>query len=276
MTEQRPLMTLMVALTCEAKPWIDFYRLKKRCARPFALYESDDLQLVISGIGAISMATAVGWVGGLNERTRIWLNLGTAGHATRPLGDIFHVHGSAPSVVGRAHYPPLVARWLGDSDALLSVDQPSSDYPEGAAVDMEANAFYVAAIRFSNAELVQSLKVVSDNAEFGFELLNAEKITQLMQPHVDRVDQYLQALSELVPAPFVADRFNDLLKIKATYSQQQQLINLLHKVSVLQLNDFVAEQQLNSDLPIKTVLSKLTSLVDQASPQLGKPIPRVQ
>jgi len=57
-------MTIMVALNCEAKPLVDLYGLKKVNASPFARYAADhhDTEIVITGIGGIAMATAVGWV----------------------------------------------------------------------------------------------------------------------------------------------------------------------------------------------------------------------
>lgn len=268
MIKDSALLTILAALNCEAKPWIDFYGLKKVCSKPFSLYQSDDVEVVISGIGATAMATAVGWVGAQGQRSRTWLNLGTAGHATRPLGDIFRVHGSARSEQSRAHYPPLTARWNGSTDALLSVDTPSHDYPGGAAVDMEANAFFDAATRFSSAELVQSVKVVSDNENHGFEALNAAKITMLMQPHVELVDAFGKALCDLVQAPAISRAFDDLMSIKATFSQHQQLSNLLHKVSVLGLEAQVAAQNLSPDQSVKTVLATLHTLVEQATPVL--------
>jgi len=51
------------------------------------------------------------------------------------------VHGVGDEVLQRSHYPALVAKWNGATDAVLSVSAPNSEYPGGAAVDMEAYAF---------------------------------------------------------------------------------------------------------------------------------------
>lgn len=267
MNEQAPLLTIMVALNCEAKPWVDHYHLKKIDSRPFALYQNNDVQVVITGIGSNSMAVAVGWIAAQGLRCRVWLNIGTAGHATRPLGDIFQVHGVARSTTDRAHYPPLTARWKGSTDALLSVDTPTKEYPGGAAVDMEASAFFEAAMHFSSAELVQSIKVVSDNVEHSYELLNAAKITELMRPHVTLVGDYATRLCELVSIPVSKPTFSQLMSLKSTFSQQQQLKNLLHKAAVLGLEDKVSAQT-NTAQPIKTVLAILQSVVEEATPKI--------
>jgi len=266
MTEHGPILTIVVALNCEAKPWIDYYRLKKVCSRPFSSYESEDVNIVISGVGPLAMATAVGWIGARSSRPRAWLNIGTAGHFSRALGEIFLVHGSAQSEQGHAHYPPQVVRWKGATDALLSVSQPCANYPDGAAVDMEASAFYSAATRFASSELVQSIKVVSDNPENGYESLTAAKISALMQPHQAMVVEFAESLCELVIMPLANTQFEQLMTIRSTVSQQRLLAGLLHRVVVLGLERDA--QQLNCKQPVKLVLKALESILEQAVPQL--------
>jgi len=79
----------------------------------------------------------------------------------------------------------------------MSLNTPSTDYPEEGAIDMEASAFFQAATKFSNAELVQSYKVVSDTPEQSFEGLNAKVIQDLMQPHTSKARDYLASLTSL-------------------------------------------------------------------------------
>ena len=142
------MLTIMVALHCEAKPFIDAYRLKKVDSKPFDHYQNIDyeglnIDLVVSGIGALAMASAVGWIGakGVSDNVkgqsqRIWVNLGTAGHISQPLSSLLLVHGVGDEVQQKCHYPPLVARWHGVSESVLSVSSPCTQYPDGAAVDM--------------------------------------------------------------------------------------------------------------------------------------------
>ena len=270
MRQNSPKLTFMIALHCEAKPWIDHFRLKKESAQPFDLYRSAEMDLVITGIGAMSMATAVGWIGAQNDCQRIWLNLGTAGHADRPLGDIVRVHGCAASIEGRAHYPPLTAKWSGETDAVLSVNSPSNDYPGGAMVDMEAAAFFNAALRFSSAELVQSIKVISDNQHSGFENLDAPKITALMQPHLDAVNQFAERLHKLAIVADSGASVSSLDEIQGTHSQRRQLSELLHKLNVLGLNDEVKALDMDDNASMKSVLTSLNSLLESTIPVLGE------
>ena len=51
------------ALHCEAKPIIDYYRLKKDPAEnAFDVYQDERIACVVSGIGGINMAAATAWM----------------------------------------------------------------------------------------------------------------------------------------------------------------------------------------------------------------------
>ena len=248
------MLTIMVALHCEAKPIIDTYRLKKVCSKPFDHYMSNAneelaIELVVTGIGALAMATAVGWVGAAtNVAQRIWLNLGTAGHATRELGELVLIHGVGDEVLQRSHYPSLVAKWSGATDAVLSVSAPCTEYPGGAAVDMEAYAFFNSALRFSNSEAVQSMKVISDNQESGIEHLNAARLTGLIAANLDSIKGYIDALGLIVLPSFkVSFELDRIFQLRGTYSQRQQVRELLQMLQVMGRLESISDKLFNCD-----------------------------
>ncbi|RBP48277.1 hypothetical protein [Arenicella xantha] len=264
-----PLITLIAALSCEVRPWIDAHRLKKTIAKPFDCYRSESLEIIVAGIGAEAMATAVGWAGGQSDRSRVWLNIGTAGHASRAVGEVFLVHGCAAGEQGRAHYPPLIAKWSGASDAVLSVPAPSSDYPIGAAVDMEAAAFYSAAMRFAPSELVQSIKVVSDNQSEGIEHLNASRITELMTPHVACVDRFSEQLRDVAMQSMVATPAQCFTDIRATVSQRRQIEQLVNQISYMSDTDVLHDLSQKTSLTAKALLRELNAIAADIVPQLA-------
>jgi len=272
MTSKAPILTIMVALNCEAKPWVDFYRLKKLVERPFAVYTKPglDVEIVITGIGASAMSTAVGWIAGLvGSRQRVWLNLGIAGHLDRSIGEPVRVHSYIDAADLRHNFSPLVAKWSGDSDALLSVNAPTDSYPDGAMVDMEGLAFYRSACMFSSPELVGSIKVISDNQEHSVEGLNAAKITQLMQSHVSLVKKFADSLTALVePVEMIVIELA-LEGVRRTHSQQLQMTRLLEKAAALQLNQAVSDLALHQQLEFVDVLTKLTKLIESRAPALN-------
>ena len=271
MNSEQPILTLMVALNCEAKPWVDFYRLKKVSDKPFVRYSNTDVsvEIVITGIGALAMSTAVGWVAGRQRLAgRVWLNLGIAGHLNREVGEIVRAHAFIDSGDLSKHYSPLVAKWSGDSDALMSVNAPTGSYPDAAMVDMEGLAFYRSASIFSSAELIESIKVISDNPGNSVENLNASKITQLMQPHVALVNDLSNRLLGLIQPNQAKPIVLPLIDIRMTHSQKQQLDRLLGKATVLDLHQSVSELDLPNALNIGDVLSRLRTLVDAAAPSI--------
>ena len=277
------MLTIMVALHCEAKPFIDAYRLKKVDSKPFDHYQNIDyvglnIDLVVSGIGALAMASAVGWIGakGVNDNVkrqsqRIWVNLGTAGHISQPLGSLLLVHGVGDEVQQKCHYPPLVAKWHGASDSVLSVSSPCTQYPDGAAVDMEAYAFFTSALRFSDAEFVQSLKVVSDNQESGIEGLNAAKLTEFMSANLLGIKTYINELV-LISRPIFSPEFDidKLLEIKGTHSHRLQVIELVKKLSVMNTLDKISEQVF-SCASLKDVLLIMNKELSLAIPTIETP-----
>lgn len=274
------MLTFVVALHCEAKPIIDFYKLKKVIEKPFDLYQrgadgvNPPIDLLVTGIGALSVSAGVGWLAGRdseNETQRVWLNVGTAGHFDQPLGAIFLVHGVGDEVLQKSHYPPMVAKWSGITGAVLTVNAPCSDYPGGAAVDMEAFAFFTAANRFSDSELVQSLKVVSDNQELGIEHLSAKKLTELILENIDKIDQYAHALLSINPEKYIYEQ-RLFEGVRGSHSQRLQANELLKRLCVLysdrnEVEVFEASLQTHSHL--KDILPELRKAVDAVTPSLA-------
>jgi adenosylhomocysteine nucleosidase len=273
------MISFLLALNSEAKPLVDFYRLKKTGQGPFAHFVSPDssieVELLVVGIGALSTAAGVAWLAGKTPmRNRVWLNLGVAGHADMPLGEIALVHGSADSAQSRAHYPPQVAKWAQSTAACLSFNSPCTDYPGDALVDMEAHAFFNTAIKFSSSEIVQSLKVVSDNRDSNIEDLNATKITALISPHVETIVAFAKALQALAVrglalvdnAEFPQTEWLECLR--TTHSQRRQVLELMRKAFVLNKLNEGAVEALSACSHVSEVLRQLNELTRLAQPIL--------
>lgn len=215
------MLIWVCALHCEAKPLIDFYRLKKSCDhRAFEVYHGADMACVISGIGKVASAAACSWIaGGLHDQTTLsWINLGVAGAADHEIGDLFLVNKVVDADSGQRYYPAPVATSPLNGSACLTMSQPSDDYRDTTLFDMEASGFMHSALRFSSAELTQCLKIVSDNRsrQIG---KNRQQVSQLIHRHIDAIDRQAQALSALG---------DEISALDITPESWQRLLSLAH------------------------------------------------
>ena len=193
------MLVWVAALHCEAKPIIDHYRLKKSPAHHvFDVYLKDNMLCIISGIGKTAVAAATAWIGGLNDSNGsiTWINIGTAGSAVHTLGTPLAIHKISDSESNRCFYPvPLFSSGL-ESAHCRTLNQPSTDYHQQMIYDMEASAFFETASRFSSAELVHCLKIISDNPsqQTG---RNKARISELIHTHIDQLASFARSLIEL-------------------------------------------------------------------------------
>lgn len=258
-------LNFVTALSCEARALIDHYSLKKVSDKPFPLFHSElanqdtQVNLVVCGVGLMNAATAVGWLGARTQAMQCcWLNVGSAGHAVLDIGQAHLVHCSSQEGALRSHYPPLVATWPQGTVSLLSCVAPCSDYPDQQAVDMEASAFFQAAAKFSDTEVIQSIKVISDNREQGIEHLNADVIAELMQGSTALITQYAEALLALNTSVAWDSQaaMKALQHLRSSVSQRQQYSDLVSKHCALGLMDKI-EQSIMHANSINQVLQQL-------------------
>jgi hypothetical protein len=194
---------IVVALQAEARPLIDHFRLKKvDDTSGFHCYRDVSRHLVISGHGTIAAAAAVGWLAARAPPNSAWINIGMAGHTGLPLETPFIAVEIADRVTEQRWYPPQVIKTGLVPSILTTVHAPETQYAGTGGFDMEACAFVPCARRFTTSELVQCLKVVSDNPESPVERKSAEWVSALMSARLAEITDYLSAfagLGELLP-----------------------------------------------------------------------------
>jgi adenosylhomocysteine nucleosidase len=159
------MLNWVTALHCEAKPVIDYYRLKKSPQlHAFEVYRGEDMTCIVSGTGKLASAAACAWLAAVETaNSPAWINLGIAGAAEHDIGRAFVLDKIVDDDTGQSYFPaPVVPTGLPAS-ACLTLSKPGYDYHEDSLFDMEASGYISSALRFSSAELVQSIKIVSDN-----------------------------------------------------------------------------------------------------------------
>jgi nucleoside phosphorylase len=193
------VINLLVALGCEAAPLVETFGLSAKGGHPFRLWSGDGIRLVVSGMGKARAAAAVGWlhghVGGRPHEA--WLNAGIAGHGDAAFATLLLAHRVTDRASGRSWYPPLLFEPPCPTCECVSVDRPENGYPEPTLYDMEASAFLEAARRFSPAEVVQVVKVVSDTPDHPADGLDRTAISTLVEARADGIAAVADRLREL-------------------------------------------------------------------------------
>lgn len=271
-------LNFVVALQSEAQPLINHFKMVKQdCAgvNYFATQSDDyDINLIVAGIGQIATACAVGW---LAERCQAyqcaWLNIGTAGHASIAVGNAVLVAHSHSSTQQRGYYASNVVSWSGEIASLLTADQVVNDYTSPYLLDMEGYAFFQTASRFTPAELVQAIKVVSDNNEADIAALDGAKLTSLIEQRVNEIAAFAELLIQLAKELPNKRHITTLCKqnvshLHVTASQQRQVADLVEKLVAtgVQQTDLFSELQQASQ--IKSLLSGWRQRLDSEPPAL--------
>ncbi|MEM7206308.1 MAG: hypothetical protein AAF434_00660 [Pseudomonadota bacterium] len=260
---------IVVALPAEARALIDYYRLRRVVqSHAFAVYQNnaEDTWLAVSGIGKVSMAAACAHLhhcSGANAND-VWLNIGIAGHAEYSVGDVLLVHSATDANTGRTHYPPILFKTGVASCGIVTVDKVRDDYPTNAAVDMEASAFFTIASRYSTAELVHSIKVISDNEQHPFAAVTREKTQEWIAQVLPKIDELNTRLREIAQQnERIEFAMPDCLShLRFSFSQTQQCEALLRRWHALSEGSTLPAAEFASARSAKQALTTLQQLID--------------
>lgn len=221
------MLIWVCAMHCEAKPVIDFYRLKKSHENnAFDIYQGDEMTCIVSGIGKLASAAATAWVAARHDQqTSIaWINLGTAGAADEEVGAIFALNKVMDADSGQRYYPAPGAASVMAGRACLTLSTASEDYQANTLFDMEASGYLYSALRFSSAELTQGIKVVSDNRDHKTGK-NRSRTSTLIHQHMALIDQQatgLMALNQEIRGLAISTESWQQLTSLAHFSQTQK------------------------------------------------------
>jgi hypothetical protein len=272
------MINLVVALPAEARPLIEFFRLKEKTTiGTFRMYRQEDMSLVISGPGKIAAAAATALLAGSNTsgKQAAWLNIGIAGHATYAIGRSLLAHRITDQATGYSWYPPQLLDLATTTAHLLTVDAPENSYHQDVAYDMEASGFYPVAGRFSSIELVQCFKVVSDNREQSTTALTAASCSRLLTQKLDEIEQLAGALLALAQdynswhAPH-AELEQLASQWHFTVSQRHQLAELARRWKVLMPHQPLWLDGLEKKRNASAVLQCLQQQLDSLTPGIPK------
>lgn len=165
------------------------------------------------------MAGAVGYVLAFfgKPEAPILINLGIAGHRSEAIGTLCLGHKIIDTETGRCFYPQMPFNVNCPTYQVFTYGQPHTDYREGSLYDMEAAGFYEVAVKFSSSELIQVVKIVSDNLYSSVANIRNPLIEEWVECQLDAIDALVMDLIGL--------RNITLHEVSALY---QQLIDRFH------------------------------------------------
>ena len=225
----------VVALRAEARPLIERYGLDPTGEGEFRTFRRGDTSLVISGVGKVAAAWATAYI--QEHPLEVWLNVGIAGHRDRSPGEITRAHRVTDSATGERFYPTLLGLPRLDTTGVTTVDVPETDFASDDLYDMEASGFYRSALSFSTSELVQCVKIVSDNRDSGTKGLTGARVSELVTRNLDAIDEvvaHLEALAiELEPTRQTPDTESFFEMWHFTTSERRRLSRTLNRYRAL-------------------------------------------
>ena len=255
------------ALPCEAKPLIEHFKLKKELSyTAFTIYRNAQISLTVTGIGKSAMAAGVAYTLALFPAPRlpVLLNIGIAGHHTFALGTHFVPDKITDQETGRSYYPQLVISPPCATHTLVTVAQPLADYPSDSLYEMEASAFYETAIRFSSAELIQCIKVISDNSNNPSTDIKPAQVSKWVSSALPVIEKYYQQLSQLAmldKTPDANDYAEIITRWRFSSNEKLQLKRLLNKRAILIPHKALDLTELSSERG-KAILNHLRLEID--------------
>ena len=232
----------MVAHKLEAKPLIRHFSLQAFAEKPYLMFRNKDgIRLIISGMGASNAYNAVRYMSELKGNrfgySEGWINVGIAGHRDLELGTCFIVNKISSRKTKEVYYPSLSIE-AKNTEGLITVDRPEKLYAEDEAFDMEAAGFFKAASICSELELINVIKVISDNKASSIDNITEKLIDDLMlktlyviDPVVSELKKRLAILNQVL---VLENRFLELVKpIHFSVYQRNQLKRLFQRFDAM-------------------------------------------
>ena len=230
---------IYTALPCEAKPLVEYFKLKKDMSiQAFTVYFNNEICLTVTGVGKSAMAAGVAFTQALFASVEhpIILNIGVAGHKHEALGRLFFADKIMDVDSERSYYPSLIYTLPVITCGIQTVSKPQASYHPSYLCDMEASAFYETAVRFTSSEFVFCLKVVSDNEMSPSENINPKEVCHLIGAHISSLELVLEQafeMSAVITNPELVLVEQLMRQHHFTIAEQRQLKSLLTRWYVM-------------------------------------------
>jgi len=264
------MLYIVCALHCEAKPIIDFYKLSIESEASFPVFSNQHMGLIVAGIGKISVAAAMAYLyaRGGEKKHIAWLNIGIAGHRTFPLGCLININKVTDESSQVNWYPARYSELMEQSSSLITVEHPVESYDSLSVYEMEASAFMATALRFSPVELIQVIKVISDNEEHHVERVDKVLVSNLITENLPKIDETIKCLNAQLGQ--YCETYDDSIIYSQceknwhfTQYQKKSLSRLIQRWHAL--SDNVSFSLISQCKDAKSVIKTLETLISRCS-----------
>lgn len=177
------LLYIVVALQAEAQAYIDRYKLHKSSLGAYKLFASQDIQVIVSGMGVVNARNATQALINAYDITDddIYLNVGICGAQNSvEIGTLLSF--------SALQYEGIEYKFKEDGELLTCVDEPLAT-PSCKFADMESYGFYDAVVHNPAIKHFHILKVVSDH--FEPQIVTKEGAKKLLFNQIDSINSIL-------------------------------------------------------------------------------------
>lgn len=280
------MIIIQVALQIEARQIIDEFKLKKNVAfNSFEIFESNEILLIISGIGKIKASSAISTAITYSLSKEIplesvnLLNFGFAGATENfQISSLLHINKISDFETNKNYYPDLIFKSNLEKASLISFNSPvdHNSQLESTLVDMECSGFFEASSIFVAPHQIQSIKIVADH--LNPEYYTKEKALQLIDSNLEKIINFIDFYKDFTfnTQSIITDEEsnlieNILLDLNATKSQEIKLFDEVKKCKILRdsnitklLSEFYYEKSSNKN-DNKSYYNSLVQLLNSKS-----------
>ncbi len=184
-------INIVVAMKREATPLINYWNLKEN-SKKFYSNKKKKINLIISGIGKKRAENATIYLAEKTNNNSFFLNIGIAGHKNYKLGEIILISKITDNKTKYSWYPSLLWKTKIKKTPLITVGFPKIRYTTNFLYDMEASGFFKGAREFVGPEMVQCIKIISDNKKSSILNISSNKIENWINNKITIIDKLIK------------------------------------------------------------------------------------
>ena len=190
-------INIVVAMKREAFPLISYWDLKENRDK-FYSNKKKKINLIISGIGKKKSEKATKYLAEKTNKNSFFVNIGIAGHKDYNLGEITLVSKVTDNKTKYNWYPSLLWKTKIKKTPLITVGFPKIRYTTNHLYDMEASGFFKGAREFVGPEMVQCIKIISDNKKSSILNISSNKIENWIHKKINIIDKLIKEFSDII------------------------------------------------------------------------------